>query len=181
MITELKKNLDKALSHLRQEFAGLHVGRANATLVDEISVESYGTQMPLKSMANISCPDSKTIRIEPWDKSVIAEIEKSIRNSDIGIQPQNMGEHILLSVPPLTEERRQQIVKRVHEESENARISVRNVRHEMLKKVKQQKDAGDISEDEVSKLEKQIQEAVDNTNKTIDEMTKKKESDVLTV
>lgn len=181
MIAEFKDSLDKVVQHLQQEFAGLHVGRANAALVDEISVESYGAQMPLKSTANISCPDSKTIRIEPWDKSIIANIEKAIRDSDLGIQPQNMGEYILLSIPPMTEERRKQIVKRVHEESENARISVRNVRHEALKKVKQQKENSEISEDEESKLEKQIQESVDESNKKIDELTKKKEADVLTV
>ena len=137
--------------------------------------------MSLKSMANISCPDSRTIRIEPWDKSALESIEKALREAEIGINPQNMGEYILLSVPPMTEERRRQVVKRVHEEAEKARISIRNIRHDFLKKVKHQKDEKEISEDEASRLEKQIQEKIDEANKEIDSISKSKEQEVLTV
>ncbi|MCF7812657.1 ribosome recycling factor [Candidatus Gracilibacteria bacterium] len=181
MNEELNQQLQKVVDHLRQEYSSLHVGRANVAMVDEIPVESYGSKMPLKTMANISCPDSKTIRIEPWDKSVLDNIEKGIRAADLGINPQNMGEYILMSVPPMTEERRKQLVKRVHEEAENARISVRNIRHEFLKKVKQQKEQKEISEDEANRQEKNIQEKIDAFNEKIDEISAKKENDVLSI
>ncbi|MCF7917406.1 ribosome recycling factor [Candidatus Gracilibacteria bacterium] len=179
MISELNTQLQKIIQYLRQDFAGLHVGRANAAMVDDISVEMYGTHMPLKSMANIACPDSRTIRIEPWDKSVVGNVEKAIKDSDLGMNPQNMGNYILISVPPMTEERRRQTVKKVYEGAENSKISIRNIRHEILKKIKQQKDNKEISEDQVSKLEKQIQESVDMHNKQVDELAKSKEKDVL--
>ena len=181
MHAELTSQLQKAIDHLKEEYAGINVGRANPILVEEIEVESYGTRMPLKSMANISCPDSKTIRIEPWDKSIMASIEKGLRESSLGIMPQNMGEYILLPIPPMTEERRKQLVKVIHEEAENARVSVRNIRHDFLKQLKAQKDNKEISEDEVVKLEKQIQEQVDTTNKEIGVIAQHKEKDLLTV
>jgi len=180
MIQDLSSQLQKVVDHLRSDFSGLHIGRANTALVDEISVQSYGAQMPLKATANISCPDSQTIRIEPWDKNIIGEIEKSIREADIG-NPQNMGQYILIPVPPMTEERRKQMVKRVNEMTEDARISVRNVRQDALKNVKAQKEAKEISEDELGRFEKQIQEKVDEINKSIEEVSKKKEQDILTI
>ena len=181
MITEISTALDKAITHLKDQFATLQAGRANTTMVDEIQVESYGSMMGLKSVANISCPDAKTIRIEPWDKSMVGPIEKAIQVADIGIMPQNMGEHLLLSIPPMTEDRRKKLVKLVHEEAEHARISVRNARHDFLKKVKHQKDENEISEDEQKKIEKQIQEKVEAANKQIEEISQHKEKDIMTV
>lgn len=180
MISDASAQLQKILDHLRSEFSGLHIGRANTALVDEIEVESYGARMPLKATANISCPDSQTIRIEPWDKNVMGEIESALRDADVG-NPQNMGQYILLPIPPMTEERRKQMVKRVHEMTENARISVRNVRQDVLRKLKAQKDEKEISEDEEARLAKQVQEKVDETNKNIEEVSKKKEQDILTI
>ncbi len=181
MINELTAQLQKAIDFCRTEFAKLQIGRANASLVDEIEIEVYGSKSPLKNNAQISCPDAKTIRIEPWDKSIISDVEKGIIQANIGLNPQNMGECILVSVPPMTEERRKQTVKIVRDETEKARISIRNIRRDFLQKVKRQKDESEISEDEQKQLEKQIDEKVSETNKEIETLSKKKEADILTV
>lgn len=181
MSTDLENQLNKALSHLQQEFSTLQIGRASSALVEDISVESYGSMMPLKSVANISCPDAKTLKIEPWDKSLLGQIEKTIQEANIGINPQNMGEHLFLPIPPMTEDRRKQMVKFVHELAEKAKISIRNARHDELKAIKAQKDEGDISEDEQKRLEKDVQTAVDGANQQVDEVAKAKEKDILTV
>ena len=180
MITNLKHQLQKVIDHLKSDFAKLQIGRANVELVETIEIESYGVVSPLKNLANISCPDPKTVKIEPWDKSILGATEKAIQEANIGINPQNMGEYILCLIPPLTEERRKQTVKLVHEESEKAKISIRNIRHDFMKKIKIQKDNGDISEDEQKRLEKQIEEVVSEQNKNVDTITKKKATDIMT-
>lgn len=177
----LENQLDKALSHLQKEFSALQIGRASAVLVEDIEVESYGSLMPLKSVANISCPDSKTIKIEPWDKSVLGHIERAIQEANLGINPQNQGEYLFLPIPPMTEDRRKQMVKFVHELAEKAKISIRNARHDELKRIKALKDASEISEDEQKVLEKKAQEQVDQANQSVDERAKQKEKDILTV
>ena len=181
MIALLETQLQQAIAHLRQEFGGLHTGRANVGMVDDLQVEVYGSHMPLKGTANISCPDAQTIRIEPWDKTIVGSIEKTIREGDLGLNPQNMGEHLLIPVPPMTEERRGQMVKKVHQMAESSKISIRNIRQDILKKIKHQKDEKEISEDAYTRLDKQIQEKVDETNKTIGEITKNKETEISTI
>ena len=177
----LASQLDNAIAHLQKEFAALQIGRASAVLVEDIEVESYGSMMPLKSVANISCPDPKTIKIEPWDKSVLGNIERSIQEANLGINPQNMGEHLFLPIPPMTEDRRKQMVKFVHELSEKAKISILNAQHDELKMIKALKDDSEISEDEQKAMEKKVQEQVDQTNQAVDERAKQKEKDILTV
>ena len=181
MITELQSHLDKSIDHLKSKMASLQAGKASVNMVEDIQVENYGSLMPLKSVANISCPDIKTIKIEPWDKNSMGDIQKAIMESDLGINPQNMGSHIFLPVPPMTEDRRKSLVKIVKEEEEAAKISIRNVRHDFLKKVKLQKDENEISEDEQKKLEKDIQEKIDSANKNIEELSKNKERDIMTI
>lgn len=178
MVDALQKTIDGAVDHLRQSFSTLQAGRANTAMVEDLEVESYGAMMQLKATANISCPDARTVRIEPWDKSLIGAIEKAIVVADIGVTPQNMGDTILLPIPPMTEERRKKLVKIVHEEAEHAKIAVRNARQDTMKKIKA--DA-DLSDDEKKDLEADAQERVDAINKTIDEMGKKKEADILTI
>jgi len=178
---DLKAELEKILEHLRTEFSGLQVGRANPLILEEVIVEAYGTQTPLKAVATITCPDPQTLRVEPWDKSQISAVEKGILESNVGLKPQNMGEHLLLPIPPMTEERRKQMVKQAREETENARISVRNVRQEFLKKVKAENDEKLISDDEAEKREKDIQKQIDEVNTQIGEMAEKKEADILKV
>jgi len=181
MINELTMQLKKAVDFLRAEFAKLQIGRANASLVEEIEVEVYGAKSPLRNNAQISCPDAKTIRIEPWDKSIMANVEKSIIQANIGLNPQNMGECILVPIPPMTEDRRKQTVKIVKDEAEKTRISIRNIRHDALQKIRKQRDNKEISEDEQKRLEKQIDEKVSETNKEIETLSKKKEDDVMKV
>ena len=181
MITELQSHLDKSIDHLKAKLSSLQAGKASVTMVDEIQVENYGSMMPLKSVANVSCPDIKTIKIEPWDKNSLGGIQKAIIESDLGINPQNMGDHLFLPIPPMTEDRRKKLVKIIKEEEEIAKISIRNVRHDFFKKTKTQKDNNEISEDEQKKLEKNIQEKIDEANKIIDELSKNKEKDILTI
>ena len=181
MSHDLKTDIAKAIDHLRSEYAKLQTGRANAALVEELEVESYGSMMALKATANITCPDAKTIRIEPWDKSLIGEIEKSIQSANIGLNPQNMGDSIILPIPPMTEERRKDIVKIVHKLGENAHISIRSARHEAMKTIKHQKDEKEISEDQQKDAESDVQEAIDKANKEVDELMKVKETDVMSV
>jgi len=181
MSQDLQTQLDKAIEHLQKEFSTLQIGRASSALVEEIEVESYGSMMQLKAVANISCPDAKTIKVEPWDKTVLPDIEKAIQEANIGINPQNMGEHLFLPIPPMTEERRKQLVKFVHELAEKAKISIRNARHDELKMIKLQKDENEISEDEQKDLESTVQELVDAANLKVDEAAKHKEKDILTV
>ena len=181
MISQLKQDLQKAIDHLKNQYSSLQAGTANTALVDGIQVESYGSMMSLKSTANISCPDSKTIRIEPWDKSLVGEIERALQSSNIGINPQNMGECILLPIPPMTEERRKQLVKVVHEEAEKAKIVVRNKRADARDMVKMEKEDKSISDDQAKDLEADIQEVVNESNKEIDAVAKKKELDILSI
>jgi len=178
---ELKAQIQKAISHMKAEFASLQTGRANVSLVDEIEVESYGSKMSLKQVANVSCPDAKSIKIEPWDKNLVKEIEKAILEANIGINPQNMGESIFLPIPPMTEDRRKNMVKIVHQLSETARISVRNARHDAMKMVKLQQEEGGISEDQQKDLESDIQEIIKSSNAEIESLAKNKEQEVLTV
>lgn len=178
---ELIIKFQTALDHLRQEYAKIQTGRANAALVENIMVDSYGSKMPLKSLANISIPEAKQIVIQPWDRSQISSIEKAIIEANIGLAPQNDGILIRLNLPPLTEERRKELVKTVHKYAEDARIAVRNARHETLNHYKEMQKSGDISEDDLKGKEKNIQEKVDEFNKKIEETAKKKEGDVMTV
>lgn len=173
--------LENAIAHLQKEFAALQIGRASAVLVEDVEVESYGSLMPLKNVANISCPDPKTIKIEPWDKAVLGSIEQAIQASKLGINPQNMGEHLFLPIPPMTEDRRKQLVKFVHELAEKTKISIRNARHDELKSIKALKEDSEISEDEQKRLEKEVQDQVDQANQSVDERAKQKEKDILTV
>lgn len=181
MSADLTAQLDKAIDHLQKEFAALQIGRANTALIEDIEVESYGAMAPLKTLANLSCPDAKTIKVEPWDKSILGGIESAIQAANIGLNPQNMGEHLFLPIPPMTEERRKQMVKFVHELAEKAKISIRNARHDELKMIKMQKEEGDISEDQQKDLEREVQELVDGANQKVDETAKHKEKDIMTV
>ncbi len=175
------QQIANAIEHLQKEFTTLQTGRANTALVEEIEAESYGTMVPLKTVANISCPDPKTIKIEPWDKNMVAPIEKAVQEANIGINPQNMGDHLFLPVPPMTEERRRDMVKLVHEFGEKAKISVRNARHDEMHDIKELKEVGELSEDQQKDMEAEVQEKVDTANKRIEESVKNKEQDIMSV
>ncbi len=173
--------LAKALVHLTEELAGLQVGRASGNLVENIGIDVYGAQQPLKNVANISIPDPKTLFIEPWDKANLAAIEKSIRDSNLGLNPNNDGVRIALNIPSLTEERRKELVKLVGEFAENAKISVRRSREDLRKKAKTATAADEIGEDEEKLFDKKLQEKIDSVNTEIEKNAKQKEEEMMKV
>ncbi len=181
MLTNLSKDLSKAVLHLKSEFSKLQVGRANPALVEGILIEAYGTSQPLKNIAAVSNLDGQTLTIQPWDKTLIHDIEKGISNANIGLAPTNNGESLLIKVPPLTEERRREITKTAGNMSEEAKISVRNIRAEYKKKVDMAKSEKEISEDEAKNYETQLQKQIDASIKEIDTISWEKEADIMKV
>lgn len=165
--------LDDRLSHIR-------AGKASARLLDGIRVDYYGSQAPISNVANVSVPDARTIAITPWEKSMFKEIEKAIINSELGITPENNGEVIRLSIPPLTEERRRQLVKQCKGEAENAKVSVRNARREAIDGLKKEVKNG-LSEDVEKDAEGDVQKLHDKYMKQIDAVFSEKEKEILTV
>jgi len=181
VINEAKTKMDDAVKYLRMEYSKLQTGRANAALVENIMVESFGTTMPLKGVASISIPESNQIAIQPWNRDQLPNIEKAISDAKLGLNPQNNGTIIRLILPPLTEDRRKELVKLVHKYAEDARISIRNARHEALSRLKSMEKEKEIGEDELAGREKELQNIVDGFNKKVEEDAKKKEEDVMTV
>ena len=180
-MNELITKCEAALEHLHNEYAKIQTGRANTALIESVMVDSYGTKTPIKGVASLSIPEPTQIAIQPWDKSQIPAIEKAILEANLGFNPQNDGTFIRLNIPPLTEERRKDLVKLVHKHAEDARISVRNVRHNVINEYKTMEKNKEIGEDELRSKEKDIQEKVDEYNKKIEESAKHKEQDVMTV
>ena len=181
ILDDAKKKMESALGYLHEEYGKLQTGRANAGLVDGLNVEVFGSTMLLKGLANISIPESNQIAIQPWNRDHLPNIEKAINDANLGLNPTNDGVAIRLIIPPLTEERRRDIVKMVHKYSEDARVSVRNARHEALSKLKNMEKEKAISEDELNSKEKAMQNIVDEFNKKIEEDSKQKEQDIMTI
>ena len=159
----------------------IRAGRANPAILDKVSVEYYGAPSPLTQIANVSVPDARTILVQPWDASILAEIEKAILKSDIGITPNNDGKSIRLNFPPLTEERRKEIVKGIHKKGEDSKVAIRSIRRDAMEDAKNQKKNGEITEDDVKNLEKDIQKLTDNYIKDIDSVIAAKEKEVMEV
>lgn len=181
MKQETKELLDKTLHHLEAEFWKLQLGRANPALVEDIRVEQYGSLQPIKNCASVNILDAQTLSIAPWDKTLIHPIAKAITDASVWLNPQTMGDSVMIKIPPLTEERRRDIAKVVKKFAEDAKISVRNVRADILKSIKKQETEKLISEDIAKDMEKELQKHIDEANKQIDELTKKKEADVMKV
>lgn len=179
-IDDAKEKMDKAIIHLDQVLSKLRAGKADPNLLSGISVDYYGTRTPLAQVASITTPDAKTITIQPWEKSMIEVIEKAILAANIGITPMNNGEMVKLFVPPLTEDRRKELVKQIKHEGEIAKVSIRNVRRDVMEEFKKMKKDG-LSEDDEKKAEAKIQEITDFANKKVDEHMTKKEKEVMTV
>ena len=178
---DLETRMQAAVDVLAREFASVRTGRANAALLDGVRVEAYGNMTPLNQVASVSVPDPRTILIQPWDATQMKEIEKGIVKSDLGLSPSNDGKVIRLTMPTLTEERRKQLAKSVGKFAEDARVAIRNVRREANDKMKALAKEKKISEDEERRGHDQIQKATDRFTARIDELTKKKEQEVLTV
>lgn len=181
LIFKASQEFEKTLAHLKEQFTRLQIGRASAALVENISVEVYGTQQPIKAVANIAIPDPRMIQIQPWDRGNLSAIEKGIVGTGIGLNPMNDGVVIRIPIPPLTEERRTELTKHVKKLAEEARITIRTLRQDAHNGFKKLKDASQITEDDWHGLDKKLQDKVDATNKKIDEMAQAKEKDVMTV
>lgn len=177
-INSFQQKYLKTIEHLKMELGKLQTGRASSSLVEHVFVEMYGSSQPIKNVASISIPDSKTISIQPWDKSAVQAINKAILASNIGLTPRDDGQSVILTMPPLTEERRKELVKVAKKFAEEGKVSIRQLRQTAMDEIK--KDAG-ASEDMKKGAEKKLQEKVDAANKEIEEIIKKKEQDIMTI
>lgn len=173
--------MTKSVEHLENEFAGIRAGRANPSVLDKLTVDYYGTPTAINQLAAVSVTEARTLTIQPWDKSVLRGIEKAIQTSDIGINPQNDGTVIRMIFPPLTEDRRKEIVKDIAKMGEDAKIAVRSIRRDAMEKLKTMKKSGDITEDEQKQGEKKIQDITDNHIKNIEKATEKKQKQIMEI
>jgi len=180
-LSDIEEAMMNAVEATRRAFNTIRTGRANASLLDKVMVEYYGSPTPLKSLANISTPDASTLMIQPFDPSSLSQIEKAISLSDIGLVPNNDGKLIRLNIPPLTSERRQEFVKVAHKYAEEGRVSVRNVRRDGIDLFRKQEKASEISEDESRDLQDQVQKLTDNYIAEIDAALEAKEEDIMKV
>ena len=179
LIKNTEEKMKKSIDALDREYKSIRAGRANAAVLDRITVDYYGVPTPIQQMAAVSVPEARTLLIAPWDKSTLKDIEKAILTSEIGINPQNDGTSIRLNFPPLTEERRKDIVKDIHKKGEEAKVAVRNQRRDALDKLKALKKASEITEDEESNGEKKIQNLTDKFCKECDELSVAKEKEIM--
>ena len=176
---DTKESMSKSIEALERELQRVRTGRASLSILDGIKVDYYGTLTPLNQMATLAVPESRLITIQPWDVSVIKDIEKALLKSDLGLTPANDGKILRISIPPLTEERRKELVKLVHKMCEEHKVSVRNVRRDSNELLKSLKKDGDISEDETFKAQDEVQKITDEHVKLIDECYTKKEKEIL--
>ena len=175
------RRMDKALDHLQEEFGAVRAGRANAKVLDRISVEYYGSETPLNGVATISSPDARTLVIQPWDTKLLKDIAKAIQISDLGINPQNDGKVIRLVFPQLTEERRKDLTKQVKKYAEDAKVAMRNIRRDGMDYVKKLKKASEITEDDQKKAEKDLQDLLDKNIKKVDAALAAKEKELMAI
>lgn len=180
ILSSTEQKMKKTIQHLENELTKVRAGKASPSMVDGITVDYYGAPTPISQVANVMAADARTISIQPWEKSMIAPIEKAIMVANIGITPQNDGEVIRLFLPPLTEERRKELVKKVNAEGEHAKVTIRNIRRDGIESIKKlQKDG--LSEDEAKGNEAKIQQYTDSNIVTIDNVLKDKEKEIMTV
>ena len=173
--------MDKTIRSLGEDFASVRAGRANAAVLDRISVEYYGQDTPINQIGSITSPDARTLVIEPWDRTMLKKIEKAIQVSDLGINPQNGGRVIRLVFPQLTEERRKDLTKQVKKYGEEAKVAVRNIRRDAMDSIKGMKKKSEITEDEQKTAEKDLQKVTDDYVKKIDDLTAKKEKELMEI
>ena len=178
---EFSKKMDKTLVHLAEEFDAVRAGRANPKVLDRITVEYYGSETQLNGVATISSPDARTLVIQPWDTSLLKEIQKAILSSELGINPQNDGKVIRLIFPQLTEERRKELTKQVKKYAEDAKVAMRNIRRDGMDYVKKLKKNNEITEDDQKKAEKDLQDMLDKFTKKVDEALAAKEKELMAI
>ncbi len=181
MFDAIKARMEKSITALKSELATIRTGRANASLLDQVRVSYYGSEVPVNQVGNISVPEPRMLVITPWEKSIIGDIEKAIQKSELGLNPTSDGEVVRIVLPELTEERRKELVKQVRAIGEKARVSIRNIRRDANDDVKKQVREEGLSEDEAKRLQDQIQKITDEFIAEVDQIIEHKETDILTV
>ena len=180
-IVSYDERMQKTIEVVKSNFAAVRAGRANAGVLDRIMVEYYGAPTPLNQVANIGSPDPRTLTIQPYDMSLLKAIEKAIQTSDLGINPQNDGRVLRLAFPQLTEERRKELTKQVRKYGEEGKVALRNIRRDAMDDIKKKTKKSELTEDDQKKLEKELQELTDKRCKDIDDLTAKKEKELMAV
>ena len=178
---EFDAKMQKTVDVVKSDFASVRAGRANAAVLDKITVDYYGVPTPLNQVGSISSPDPRSLVIQPWDAKPLKPIEKAIQTSDLGINPQNDGRVIRLNFPQLTEERRKELTKQVRKYAEAGKVAIRNIRRDAMDKFKSMEKKSEITEDDRKELEKELQDLTDKRCKQIDELTEKKEAELMAV
>lgn len=181
VLNDARARMQKTLDAFETNISSVRTGRANPLVLNRVHVDYYGASMPLSQVASISTPDPRTLVVAPFDKSIGATIEKAIRESDLGFNPNNQGDSIFITVPPLNDERRRDLVKNVHSMAEEAKVGVRNIRRDGNEELKMMKQEGDLSEDDLRRGEADVQKLTDEFIHKIDERVKSKETDILAV
>ncbi len=181
IFTRAEEKMDKTINALLNEYAAIRAGRANPAVLDRIQVEYYGVPTPINQVAAVSVPEPRTILIAPWDKNSLRDIEKAILTSDLGLNPQNDGSSLRLNFPPLTEERRKELVKGVYKYAEDSKVAIRSVRRDSLEKLKDMKKKSEITEDDLKNAEKKMQDMTDKFCKEIDSIAAKKDKEIMEI
>ncbi|MCI6245412.1 MAG: ribosome recycling factor [Eubacterium sp.] len=181
IFSKTKEKMEKCLNSLERDYKAVRAGRANPAILDRVTVDYYGTPTPINQMAAISVPEPRMLMIQPWDASTLKEIEKAINTAEIGINPSNDGKAIRLVFPPLTEERRKELVKDIAKRAEEAKVAIRNVRRDAMDDLKKLKKNNEITEDDQKTGEKKLQDITDSYVKEAEEMEKKKEQEILSI
>ena len=180
LIAERKKDFDWIIEHTKGEIAGIRTGRAHSSMVEDIQLDYMGSRLRIKELATITTPEPRVIFIQPWDKQAIPNIEKGIKDSSLGLNPSSDSNGVRLNIPPLTEERRKEFIKLLHEKVEWSRIRARQIREDVIKKVQNEIKENKARDDDMFKTKDELQKIMDGLNKKFDDMTKKKEQDLLT-
>jgi ribosome recycling factor len=176
-----RQRMDGAIEALRREFAGVRTGKASPALLDSIRVEAYGSMVPLNQVGTVSAPEPRMLTVQPWDKSVIRDVERALRESDLGLNPSNDGNLIRIPIPPLTEERRREYVRLLHKIAEEGRVAVRHIRKDSNDEIKHRQKDEHLSEDDVRREQGEVQKLTDEYIARIDELLKHKEAEVMEV
>jgi ribosome recycling factor len=179
-LKEFQGNIDKCISHLKEELSQINTGRANPELIQDLEIDAYNTKTPLKAIANISVSDARSLVVQPWDKTYVESIDAAVRNAGLGLSPVIEGDHVRVSIPDLTEERRNEYVKLMKERIEDGRVAVRQVRQNTMQEVDLYQEEG-LSEDDADRLRVEVEKVVKETNQMIEEIKEKKEQDLLKI
>jgi len=178
---QASEKMDKTISVFQEDLAAIRAGRANPAIIAKVTVDYYGTPTPLAQIGTVAVPEARSLTIKPWDASILGEIERAILKSDIGITPNNDGEMIRLNFPPLTEERRKELVKGISKRSEDAKVAIRSIRRDFVDQVKKQIKSNEATEDDLKNMEADLQKLTDNKIKEVDEIGARKEKEILEI